>query len=594
MRAAHRHLGDRGRDEDPREVPARAGERGVGPAPGPDVRQELPAHLRRGARARRQAAGRGVPAAPRAPQATSSCSRSRAPGAARAPAAAPARRARARLGRRRRRRCCSSRSTSSATAAATTAPTRRHDAAATTARRPERRDERRRRPHDADAAGASRRGAAASGCACVADRAGLRLPARAPAAGPLVNGRDPAGRRRASRTYRVAALRAHARQRRGALRVNGRRARCPPSPRGIGYAITPRRAARARRRPQLPDCGRMSARAGIVVTGTEVLTGRVSDRNGPWLADRLRELGVDLAHTVDRRRPAARTCERGAALPGRERRRPVITSGGLGPTADDLTAEVVGRVPGPRDGARRGAGGAHRGDPAAADAALAGPRPGGDPRGEPQAGDRPARARRSSSRWARRPGSSCRPPTDAAGRRSSCCPGPPRELQPMWEAAVGDRGVRAPRSRARRELPPAHAAAVRHPGVRDRRDAARRRARGIALDGLEITTCLRRGEVEVVTRYEPAARSRLRRVRGGRARAPRRHALLRRRPTVDEQVAELLRDGGWTIATAESCTGGLLAGRLTDLAGLLGVLPRRARRLLQRGEGRAGRRRPGG
>ena len=42
----------------------------------------------------------------------------------------------------------------------------------------------------------------------------------------------------------------------------------------------------------------MSARAGIVVTGTEVLTGRVSDRNGPWLADRLHELGVELALIV--------------------------------------------------------------------------------------------------------------------------------------------------------------------------------------------------------------------------------------------------------------------------------------------------------
>jgi nicotinamide-nucleotide amidase len=40
----------------------------------------------------------------------------------------------------------------------------------------------------------------------------------------------------------------------------------------------------------------MSARAGILVTGTEVLTGRVADRNGPWVADRLLELGVDLAH----------------------------------------------------------------------------------------------------------------------------------------------------------------------------------------------------------------------------------------------------------------------------------------------------------
>ena len=40
----------------------------------------------------------------------------------------------------------------------------------------------------------------------------------------------------------------------------------------------------------------MSVRAGVVVTGTEVLTGRVPDRNGPWLADRLLELGIELAH----------------------------------------------------------------------------------------------------------------------------------------------------------------------------------------------------------------------------------------------------------------------------------------------------------
>lgn len=49
----------------------------------------------------------------------------------------------------------------------------------------------------------------------------------------------------------------------------------------------------------------MSARAGIIVTGTEVLTGRVQDRNGPWIADRLLELGVELAHiTICGDRPA--------------------------------------------------------------------------------------------------------------------------------------------------------------------------------------------------------------------------------------------------------------------------------------------------
>ena len=39
-------------------------------------------------------------------------------------------------------------------------------------------------------------------------------------------------------------------------------------------------------------------RAGIVVTGTEVLTGRISDSNGPWVSERLAEQGVEVAHIV--------------------------------------------------------------------------------------------------------------------------------------------------------------------------------------------------------------------------------------------------------------------------------------------------------
>jgi nicotinamide-nucleotide amidase len=42
----------------------------------------------------------------------------------------------------------------------------------------------------------------------------------------------------------------------------------------------------------------MTARAGIVVTGTEVLSGIVADRNGPWLSERLRGRGVEVAHIV--------------------------------------------------------------------------------------------------------------------------------------------------------------------------------------------------------------------------------------------------------------------------------------------------------
>ena len=89
----------------------------------------------------------------------------------------------------------------------------------------------------------------------------------------------------------------------------------------------------------------MSARAGIVVTGTEVLTGRVQDRNGPWLADRLFELGVDLAHiTICGDRAADMEAQlRFLASEGVDL---IVTSGGLGPTADDLTMEIVAQFAG--------------------------------------------------------------------------------------------------------------------------------------------------------------------------------------------------------------------------------------------------------
>jgi nicotinamide-nucleotide amidase len=84
----------------------------------------------------------------------------------------------------------------------------------------------------------------------------------------------------------------------------------------------------------------VAGRAGIVVTGTEVLTGRVTDRNGPWLAEQLRMLGVDVGYVIvagdrpaDLRAALGHLADSGVDL--------IVTSGGLGPTADDLTAEVV-------------------------------------------------------------------------------------------------------------------------------------------------------------------------------------------------------------------------------------------------------------
>ena len=98
--------------------------------------------------------------------------------------------------------------------------------------------------------------------------------------------------------------------------------------------------------PSLPVGGEPSStgvpRAGILVTGTEVLTGIIPDRNGPWLSERLREIGVDTAmieivgdRPDDLLAGLEQMQDQGMAL--------IVTSGGLGPTADDLTAEVVGR-----------------------------------------------------------------------------------------------------------------------------------------------------------------------------------------------------------------------------------------------------------
>src|ERR1700751_3660600 len=89
----------------------------------------------------------------------------------------------------------------------------------------------------------------------------------------------------------------------------------------------------------------VSARAGIVVTGTEVLTGRVQDANGPWTAARLLELGVELAHiTICGDRPSDIEAQlRFMADQGVDL---IVTSGGLGPTADDMTVEVVARFTG--------------------------------------------------------------------------------------------------------------------------------------------------------------------------------------------------------------------------------------------------------
>jgi len=306
----------------------------------------------------------------------------------------------------------------------------------------------------------------------------------------------------------------------------------------------------------------MSTRAGIVVTGTEVLSGRVADRNGPWLSDRLRDLGVDHAYTlVVGDRPG--DIEAALAFLRDESVGMILTSGGLGPTADDLTAEVVGGFQGREmvlDAALEGrigvilARNSRRWRDVDPEALSASNRkqavvPAGATILEP-VGTAPGLVV---------------PPAGGDGPTVVVLPGPPGELQAMWPAAAATAAFRAAIAGATSY----EQHMLRLFGIPESEIAETLRVAEDAhgLDGLEVTTCLRRGEVEVVTRFEPAA-------------APAYAALeatVRERhgdtlfsvdgSSVDQQVAALLLERGWTIATAESCTGGLLAGRLTDLAG---------------------------
>jgi molybdenum cofactor synthesis domain-containing protein len=82
--------------------------------------------------------------------------------------------------------------------------------------------------------------------------------------------------------------------------------------------------------------------AVLVVVGSEVLSAKVQDENGPWAARRLRELGVQLLaiHTVaDRVDDIVDVVER-----ARRRATWVFTSGGVGPTHDDITVAAVARA----------------------------------------------------------------------------------------------------------------------------------------------------------------------------------------------------------------------------------------------------------
>lgn len=301
-------------------------------------------------------------------------------------------------------------------------------------------------------------------------------------------------------------------------------------------------------------------RAGIVVTGTEVITGRIADANGPWISERLAELGVEVAHIIvvaDRPDDLQHALEFLAA----EEMDLIVTSGGLGPTADDLTAEIVGRFAGRpmrldedmeakiREILRRFA--RNRSFKFDEEAVMESNRkqamvPEGAVALDP-VGTAPGLV------------------VPAGERVVIVMPGPPRELRPMWPRALETEAVRAVLARAT----PLHGLTMRMFGVPESEIAKSLREiehdDGVDVDAVEITTCLRRGEIEIDVRWREETEATAMAVRDGLRRRHERETFSLDGETIDEQVAKLL--VSHRLGLAESCSGGLLAARITNVPG---------------------------
>jgi nicotinamide-nucleotide amidase len=295
-------------------------------------------------------------------------------------------------------------------------------------------------------------------------------------------------------------------------------------------------------------------RSIVVATGSELLRGDLADANGPFLSRELSRLGLEPARIVlvgDR----AEDLE-GALREGLEYDL-CIVSGGLGPTHDDRTLEVLSQLtgrtlhlhpeleaeveaasrsiaerlhrpyasygPGIRKQASLPAGGVSLG--------LAGTAPG--------------------------------VALEHDGRAVVVLPGPPGELQRLWPAALASEPVRRVLARARRRA----RSVLRFYGVGEPVVASALEELGGEAHDLEITICARELEVQVDLLADANGGERAAEIAGSLRERLAEHLFAEDDRPVEEIVLGLCRARGLSLATAESCTGGLVAARLTSVPG---------------------------
>ena len=301
-------------------------------------------------------------------------------------------------------------------------------------------------------------------------------------------------------------------------------------------------------------------RAVIVVTGSELVRGDRNDLNGPFLARSLLALGLDPARIeVVGDDPAELEAAVREAVGSAEL---VVCSGGLGPTHDDRTVEIVARV---------------AGAPLFVDDELEAQIEGFSravaerlkrPYSDFVAGVRKQATIPEGSICLGLAGTAPGLVVEAGETPVVVLPGPPAELQRLWPKALETEPIRRLLDRAK---PPLRRT-LRFFGPGESQVAQAFDEIGGDGDGLEVTICARNFEIHVDLVAQPEAEERMLAFESALEERLGRYLFSSDGRTVEELVLDRCRDRGWTLATAESCTGGLLAAALTGIPGASDVV----------------------
>jgi nicotinamide-nucleotide amidase len=295
-------------------------------------------------------------------------------------------------------------------------------------------------------------------------------------------------------------------------------------------------------------------RAFLVITGSELVRGDRQDLNGPFLAAELLRRGIEPSRIVI---VGDREDELGPALAEGLQADLCVVSGGLGPTHDDRTVELVARAAGVGlrldEELHSEIGGISRAFARRMNRPYVDFEPG-------------VRKQATIPEGALSLGLAGTAPglvLEAGECVVVVLPGPPGELQRLWRDAVGSEPVR----RVLAQAQPPELRVLRFFGASESAVAKALADAGGDGSGVEATICARDFEIHVDLYIEPGAEARADELSAELIAPLERYLFSRDERRVEELVLDACLEQGLTLATAESCTGGMVAQRLTSVPG---------------------------